>query len=377
MKKPVSSLMKTSAALLLATFLLHGACSGSNTPPPPPESPVLFQSLGVNVILPTYDDLVAQTTMLADTVNSFCAAPSDPGLAEAQDAWRRTRGPLKRSEAFLFGPVKDLGINQAIDFWPTRPNNIEDAIAGDGDFDQAFVESLGTSAKGLPAIEYLLFDPVGGNAAILARLTDPTTGAHRCDYLSALAVNVQSQAQTLRDAWDSDDGAFLQNLIEAGDSKPYPNVSMAISDFVNSMIFLSEAVQGTKLGGPLGKKTGGNPSPSSAESFFSDNSLEDIISNLEGLKSLYLAQYGGQDGLGFDDYIRSKDPVLADEITLQIDAALDAVRSIPPPLTTAVELNSGPVEAAYNEVRQVQVLLESQFASLLGATVTFNDNDGD
>jgi predicted lipoprotein len=364
--------MKFLSIALLLIFATAG-CASTIAPP----SDELFRSLGYNVILPVYDDLVEESSLLNDTIAELCAAPDVDLLAQAQEAWRRTRVPLKNSEAFRFGPIKTLGIDQAIDFWPTRPNSIEEAIADGLPLDDLSITNLGTSAKGMPAIEYLLFDPEGGNVAILALLTDAVSGARRCEYVSALARNVFLNAAALRDAWDSDGGFYLRRLIGAGDNQVYPTVSAATSDFVNSMIFLAESVQGMKIGGPLGKRSGGEADPESAESFFSGNSLNDIIANLEGLENLYFARYAGADGIGLDDYVRRQDPELADEIGRQIEAALESVRAIPPPLTEAVLNDPIIVENAYEEVRKVQVLLEGDFATVLGSTVTFSDNDGD
>lgn len=365
--------MKLRSTALLLTLLATAGCASNIAPP----SDQLFKGVGFNVILPVYDDLIDESALLSDSTSELCAAPSADFLLQAQEAWRRTRIPLKKSEAFRFGPIKTLGIDQAIDFWPTRSENIEKVAEGSDPIDGLFLENLGTSAKGLPAIEYLLFDPEGGNAQILTELTDPTNGARRCDYLVALAQNVESKAILLRDAWDSDDGFFLRNLVHAGDNPVYPTVSAATSDFVNSMIALAESVQGMKLGGPLGKRSGGDPDPESAESFFSGNSLNDITANLEGLQSLYLAKYGALDGSGFDDFVRLQNSALADQISEQIQTALDAVEAIPPPLSEAVLVSPSSVEKAYNEVRNLQVLLEGDFATVMGSTVTFSDNDGD
>jgi len=366
--------MKSLSIVLLVALLAIGGCASPLAPP----SDQLFKSLGYGVILPIYDDFIDESALLSDSAAELCSGPSADLLAQTQDAWRRTRIPLKKSEAFRFGPMKTLGVDQAIDFWPTRPENIEEVVAATEPIDDTFIENLGTSAKGLPAIEYLLFDPEGGNEQILVELNDPATGERRCEYLSAMARNVEAKAVLVRQAWDSEDGHFLRDLITAGgDSDAYPTVSAATSDFVNSMIFLAESVQGMKIGGPLGKRSGGTPDPESAESYYSDNSLNDIIANLEGLQSLYLAKYGIEDGSGFDDFVRLQNPELADDIADQIEAALEAVRAIPPPLTEAVVHHAALVETAYEEVRQVQVLLEGDFAGVLGSTVTFSDNDGD
>ena len=54
--------------------------------------------------------------------------------------------------------------------------------------DDAFIESIGSSSIGLGALEYLLFDPEGGNDALLAHYTTAENADRRRVYLLAVAL---------------------------------------------------------------------------------------------------------------------------------------------------------------------------------------------
>jgi predicted lipoprotein len=93
--------------------------------------------------------------------------------------------------------------------------------------------------------------------------------------------------------------------------------------------------------------------------------------------------YTGGDGLGFDDYLDflgaegegglPLSQVIDDQFVTTL-AAFDAIEGT---LHTTVTDQPDQVNAAYEEVRTLLVLLKADMANQLGVTLTFNDNDGD
>ena len=71
-----------------------------------------------NVVLPTYNDLKTKNTALYNAVVSFGNAPSDANFQAVCNAWLTAREPWESSEAFLFGPVADYGLDPNMDSWP-------------------------------------------------------------------------------------------------------------------------------------------------------------------------------------------------------------------------------------------------------------------
>ena len=70
------------------------------------------------VVLPTYNDLKAKNSDLYQAVVDFGNAPSDGNFQKICDAWLVAREPWESSEAFLFGPVADYGLDPNMDSWP-------------------------------------------------------------------------------------------------------------------------------------------------------------------------------------------------------------------------------------------------------------------
>ena len=131
-----------------------------------------------NVVLPTYADLLADNTALntairtlANTANEYQAGTktvADVNLAFKAAAlqWITAREPWETSEAFLFGPVADKGLDPNMDSWPLDVDALKNTLASgkfdnltwEGEFDEndetiAAVQNV----RGFHTLEFLLF----------------------------------------------------------------------------------------------------------------------------------------------------------------------------------------------------------------------------
>ena len=118
------------------------------------------------VVMPTYQNLVAKNKALLTAVKAFQAAPSNTTFASACEAWLAARQPWETSEAFLFGPVSDLGLDPNMDSWPLDADGIYQLLktqqwadmqwSGDYDEESEAIESA-QALRGYHTLEYLLF----------------------------------------------------------------------------------------------------------------------------------------------------------------------------------------------------------------------------
>ena len=131
-----------------------------------------------NVVLPTYADLLADNTALntairtlANTAGEYQAGTktvADVNLAfkAAAALWITAREPWETSEAFLFGPVADKGLDPNMDSWPLDVDALKNTLASgkfdnltwEGEFDEddetiAAVQNV----RGFHTLEFLLF----------------------------------------------------------------------------------------------------------------------------------------------------------------------------------------------------------------------------
>jgi uncharacterized protein len=363
------------AGLALLVVLSDAACGP--VPLPDGERKVLLRELSTNIVLPAYQELDARAEVLRLAVRGLAEAPSLETLGAAQQAWRDARAPWKESEAFAFGPAMELRLAVAIDQWPVEAQRIEDELAGSAVFTDSYVNSLGANRKGFHSIEYLLFS-AAGNAAALTSLSGPERApTRRREYLVALADNLRRKATALRDAWSSEGGYFTRFTEPGRAESVFPTVKGALDTFVNESVFLAELIADAKLGKPLGNGSGGTPLPALEESGPSDNSGADMLGNLRSIRSIYLGTRDGTRGMGLTALVAKKSPATDAAVRRALEEAMRRVEAIPRPYRTSLFEHRAEIEAAYAAVKELKVLLATEVVALLGATLKFNDNDGD
>lgn len=118
------------------------------------------------VVLPTYKDLKDRMGGLYDAVEALANNPSNQAFKDACDAWIIAREPWEKSEAFLFGPVGDQGLDPNMDSWPLDQAAIVNILES-GDYDQMEwsgdysedSESIAAAqnVRGFHTLEFLLF----------------------------------------------------------------------------------------------------------------------------------------------------------------------------------------------------------------------------
>jgi uncharacterized protein len=105
--------------------------------------------------------------------------------------WVRTMLDWERLAAVAVGPLVERRSARTIDFWPTRPAQIQRVLDGDADklTTVAQLDSIGSTARGLPALEWLLW-----------RHTASPKDQH---YALLLAQQVWNESELLLDGYRS------------------------------------------------------------------------------------------------------------------------------------------------------------------------------
>ena len=333
----------------------------------------LLRSWGEQFLLHEYAEFEQACRDLVDRLAELRTEPSTAGLEAAQQAWWRARTPWKRAEVFAFGPYSEepQRLGPKIDFWPARPDTVERVLVDDTELTAETVASLGAPAKGLHALEYLLFQP---DVELVGELTEVP---RRAEYALALAEDLVVRAQEIAEAWAPSGGAFLEQLLEAGRaSELYPTLNAALGEVVNRMGYTIENIRAEKLAKPLGDSAGGTPQPTVTESPFSQRSLDDIRDNLRGIEQLYFG-VAERELLGLDDYLRYRGRNLSRLVRERLDASFAAVDELEPALESAVVSRAADVRTLMSRLADLQRAVQVDVINALSLTVGFNDNDGD
>ncbi len=348
--------MKHPARRYLWLGLLLSACSASNEENSNGRRQVLTELARVGLV-PSYE-------AFAQKARALQSAAQNCDRAAVQSAWREAQAAWMRTEFYQAGPIRDQRFDSAINFWPIRIATIEEELTQTSTFTKAYVDTLRAAAKGLPVIEYLVFQE-----ALEGR---------RCAYAQGLADGLVTSADSLVDAWHPQRGNFGAQWENAGAAgSDYVSVQRAFDEVTNGLIDLVGTMESQKLSKPIGRGSGGAPEPEQEESRFAQASKDNLLHNLEGLEAAYTGTFEQSGSTSFSALVVQQNPALDASIRAAIQAARSSIEKLTPPLAQAALDAPEDVERAFQALKTLSRLLTADLATLFGVTVTFSDNDGD
>ncbi|MCK6518658.1 imelysin family protein [Myxococcota bacterium] len=353
----------------LAILALLGACDAPEESPNAPRAEVV-QALAEQVAQGHYDEFALRAEALHRAATTLCASPDADTFAAAQAGWWAAKAPWVRAEVIQFGPVVEYPerLGPKLDDWPVSADAVEALISSDAPLDVASFGLMGSATRGLPVVEYLLWP--AEEDALATLLATP----RRCEALVGASGDVALSAERLATVWREDWSARVgRPSPEDGDA--YDTVQDALDEWVNRMAFTAENIRGTKLGAPVGDKTGGEPQLDLLQSRPSGRSLTDARDALAGVHDVWTG--GAGDGaLGVSDLLRD-DPTLSAQVDALFEACDARLLELPEPLEDTILLQPELVARAQDALLALQVAVQVDLAQRLSVTITFNDNDGD
>ena len=209
--------MKNWKIWVMVVLALLIGCATPEADPTPTEAATGFtrkamlDNLVNNIILPLNAEFVAQTAVLETAANTFSNEPTQTNLEALQNEWRTTSNLWQQAELYEFDRM--MVLHNQIAKTPTDTEFIEDYLAREPDsVDEAFIDSIGSTTKGLPAIEYFIFSPDGNNEAVLTQLTNEPS---RMQYIVATTQNLHNKAQEIEAYWLPEDKDYANTFINA------------------------------------------------------------------------------------------------------------------------------------------------------------------
>ncbi|SFE04344.1 imelysin family protein [Paracidovorax konjaci] len=325
-----------------------------------------LQSLYAHWALPRSREFAAAAQALPVALRSLCEAPAaagagaPPALEPARTAWRTAMLAWERLGAVAVGPVIARRTQRQIDFAPTRPQLIERAIKAQPQGAQAF-ERIGTPAKGLPALEWLLW-------------TQPAAPrSPACAYAVEVALDVEREAVALQSAFEGAAGT------DWGAEEEQERSTQAMGEFINQWVGGIERLRWAHMEKPL-RAAQGTRAPDYPR-MASGQAATAWAAEWAALRALTVQATGtplaapGQGLVPLETYLRGRglNP-LADQLratALRIDAAMAAAEKAGP-------AQGGPqVLQAARELSALKRLAEAEVAPALQVSIGFSDADGD
>ena len=286
--------------------------------------------------IPAAQAFAQSSAALRDQLSAGCS-----GLTAARERWRAALLDWERLAAVAVGPLIERRSARTVDFWPTRPAMVNEAVAA-APADAKALERVGAPAKGLPAIEYLLWQP--------------RPDAAQCRYAALLAEECAAEAAALLAGFQ----ALAQREWTTDTALPL------LQDWIGQAVGGLEQLRWKKIGKPArgGRKTDWPRATSGATRAgwqATWNSLEDFLRGSETDEA-----FSGVTGL-----LRGRgDLAIADGLDAVAERTHAAIKTADParPATTA---------AAQKAVAQTKSVLEDKAATAMQIMVGFSDADGD
>ncbi len=317
--------------------------------------------LTYEVFGPGYQRMSAAAEALLANIEAVCTSPDDAvARRTAQESWSATRGLWLATRAFRFGPATTLRTMSTIDF-PIDSTKVDNLIAGDEIFTKESLDALGSDQRGLGGIEYVLFGPLP---------LDPQS----CSYLTSAAMLVADASAIVLDGWTSSvDGvqSFADQITSPGNGGMYATEHEVYEDLVNSMIFAIADVADARIGRASGDVTG-TPVPEEVDNGRARRAKQDAMDVLVGVVTIF---DGASSGGGLQTVVASISNETATAMDAEFVAAIAALDALPAPLAESTD--PAAAHTAYEALKQAQMTLRAEIASLLGVTLTFGDADGD
>ena len=371
------------AAVLFAAVAVVGtvsSCKPENTVTD--ENATLKQNIlntyVESVVAPTYTNLANATQTLCEQLTDLRSHPTQAKLDAACETFLSARAYWEKSEAFLFGPAGDFGIDPHIDSWPldeaafnnTMNNQSQLARLDAEDGDQYAGTYIGEGALGFHAIEYIIFSE--GSPKNISNITE-----NELIYVKAVAGDLRNKCFQLEVSWLGDKAAashvtrmeeleynvtvgggensYGENMVNAG--KPgstYASLTAAIMEIVNGASTIVDEVGTKKIGMPyFGEDI------SYIESPYSRTSITDFYDNIISVQNAY---YGGvedsrHETISVHALLSKLDADVDADIAAKITAALEAIHNMKAPF--ALNYSDASAKAAIDALDALTKALEA------------------
>jgi predicted lipoprotein len=332
------------------------------------DQSAMFQNYANDLIIPAYIRLKSEVDRLVTKTEAFNNNPTDLALTELQYAFFGTYNLWQDAAQYDFGPADEVFLRNSVNNFPVDTAVILTNIS-DGGYT---FDSPDAYDKGLPALDYLLFNTYDNNAEILDRFTTNSQAAEYKKYILDIAEDIQTRVNHTYNGWVLGEytATFNTNTGTAAGS----SLSLLVNNFNENY----ELIKRDKIGIPSGILTLGFTNPTKVEAYYSGYSIELAKSALQATVNMYRSE----SGLGLDDYLttigtqkngQSLNQVILDQFLLA-ENALDALSGR---LSDEVTNNTTSVETAYNELSKQLVSIKTDMPSVMCISITYIDNPSD
>ena len=380
-KNLISMLTGKRLIFVFVAIVLFGAiisCSDDDTDNDPArevnfDRAALLQNLADSVIVPDYNRLTSAVFVLKTTILSFHETPSLSNLGFAKAAFEASYRAWQRVNFYNFGPATEgAPLNEAYNSYPVDEALVlSNASSGVKSVDAP--ENY--SAKGFPALDYLLYGLAASDELILQRFVEDTLLSY---HMGIIATDLEGGMTNVANGWDK---LYVASFVKQDGTDATSSVSLLTNELIRHF---EQRLRDQKFGFPLGKspKANGEAQPDAVEGRYSELSVGLARENLIAMKKLYRGHGDLEDeSVGLDDYLQAFEVTkegepLAGLIENQFSNTIESLRLLPRPLHRTVANNPSRVASVYEQLVQQASYLRDDMAATFGVSLTFRDGEG-
>ena len=330
----------------------------------------LLDTLAGGVIVPAYADLVDGLDGLGTALDDLCAQPSTAGLDAARTAWRGAADAWERTRPVGVGPAMDRRLMSSVDY-PARPDDVAEVLADTEPVTPEALADSGASARGLGAVELLLFEPDVSDTQLAA---GPAAG-RRCTYAAAATTLAGDAAQEVLADWTGEGGEggagdepATEAFVAGVDGDPQSSLSALVNEVAHALQTIDD--QGLR---GISVAQGPDDVPVNQRDGAAGHRVADLKALLATVQAV-IEGPGGDDGLG--RLVTERSDETGQRLDEASSTAVEAMGALPDSIPDTLAAPDD-LAAASDAVAELKVVVSTEVASLLGITIGFSDADGD
>jgi uncharacterized protein len=312
------------------------------------DQAAVLSALVTDVVLGMARDMRTESSALHAALRALSSEPSAEHHASSRAAFTRTTLAWKRASAFRAGPFVSSNAFQRAAFWPARSQLIDDVLDSPEPIDESRIEALAVDARGLYALEYLLFD--ADNARGMG-VSSHLHGARARAYALELGANVRGYADRVQRSLG--DGQDYAKRFAGGQKASLDTLVAQTLDTLSVALGKFDRIERARRENV--------PLPAAVEGYFSGTSHQIVLAIVTGTRLLYSGSGKG----GLSELVAAASQPIDDHVRQSFDGAEQRLHALGMPLETALDKQPGQFHAAAAAIRELRHVLEVEMQSAL------------
>ncbi|MEX0884104.1 MAG: imelysin family protein, partial [Cyclobacteriaceae bacterium] len=175
------------------------------------RKPVL-ENLANTVIIPGYENLHNQVSLLDQSVKDFTAELNQEKLTALREVFISAYSVWQKVSFLEFGPAFSQTLRAELNTFPTDNFSIDNAVQT-GEF--SFTGFSTQNRRGLPALDYLIYGIADTDEGILEKFTLGANAENRKEYLLAVSQLILDKVDLVYNQWLPAGGNYQEEFIQS------------------------------------------------------------------------------------------------------------------------------------------------------------------